>query len=87
MTASQSKHDKRFMVFNLTDGIPAAPDLMTLQEAQELVYRFPQRYEAQGYYLTASGGRVPADRIELEIIDTVSEPQGRYDPRLQWGSE
>ncbi len=80
MTASQSKHDRRFMVFNLTDGVPAAPDLMTLQAAQEFVWRFPRRYALQGYYLTASRERVPADRVELGIIDVGTEPP------YAWGS-
>ena len=74
MTALQSKHNRRFMVLNLTDGIPAAPDLKTLQAAQEFVWRFPQRYASQGYYLTASRERVPADRVELGIIDVGTDP-------------
>lgn len=83
MKPTETEEDKRFMVFNVTDRVFVAPDFMTLQEAQELAYRFPQRYAAQGYYLTASGERVPAEWIELQIIDMVSEPQGRYDPRLR----
>ena len=77
MTASQGKHDRRFMVFNLTEGVLAAPDLMTLQAAQEFVWRL------HGYYLTASRGRVLADRVELGIIDMGADPP--YGPKLTNG--
>ena len=80
MTASQTKDDRRFMVFNLTDGVPAAPERMTLQAAQQFVLRFPQRYALQGYYLTASRERVPADRVELGIIDVGTEPPYAWEP-------
>ena len=49
------------MVFNLTDSVPAAPDRMTPQAAQRFVRRFSRE-------------RMPADRVELEIIDVGTEP-------------
>jgi len=58
---------KRFRVFNRTDGIPASPNIMTLQEAEAFVSEFPERYKRQGYYLTASGRRIPPEAVELEI--------------------
>lgn len=48
---------RRYQVFNCTDGIWASPFPMTLEEAEEFVKDFPERYERQGYYLTASRQR------------------------------
>lgn len=83
MQLTKTDAEKRFMVFNATDRVFVTADLLTLQQAQEIVYLFPKRYAAQGYYLTASGERVPPNLIELQIIDMVSEPQEGYDPDLQ----
>lgn len=74
MASTTSDENRRFMVFNATDGVPAAPDLVTLGEAQRFILRFRSRYAAQGYYLTAFGDRIPAERVELRIIDMASEP-------------
>ena len=74
VTASKTKRNRRYMVFNRTDGVFAAADLLSLRAARELVRCFRHRYAAQGYYLTAWGERVPADSVELEIIDMDFEP-------------
>ena len=61
------KTEKRYRVFNRTDGILASPNPMTLQEAEAFIRDFPKRYKQQGYYLTASGERIPAEAVELEV--------------------
>ena len=61
------EYEKRYRVFNRTDGIPAYPSPMTLQEAEAFIRDFPKRYERQGYYLTACGDRIPAEAVELEV--------------------
>ena len=40
---------------------------MTLVEAKAFIRDFPKRYEKQGYYLTASGERIPAEAVQLEV--------------------
>lgn len=58
----------RYRVYNRTDGVPAAPYSMTREEAEEFVRLYPKRFEQQGYYLTASGHRISAESVELEIV-------------------
>jgi hypothetical protein len=65
---------KRFSVFNRTDGIPASPNPMTLQEAEAFVREFPKRYERQGYCLTATGERIPPESVNLVLLDLDCEP-------------
>lgn len=63
-------NNKRFLVYNLTDGVPAFPGLMTLDEARRFVRDFPRRFDGQGYYLTGSRQRIRPEEVELEIVDT-----------------
>ena len=58
----------RFLVYNRTDAVLADPRLRTRQEAEEFVRLFPKRFERQGYYLTATGLRIPAEDVELESV-------------------
>jgi len=67
---------KHFLVFNRTDGILANPRLMTLEEAEVFIRDFPKRYQQQGYYLTASRQRIPAEAVDLEIVDEEMNPVG-----------
>jgi hypothetical protein len=41
---------------------------MTREEAEEFVRLYPKRFERQGYYLTASGYRISAESVELDIV-------------------
>jgi len=66
--------EKQYRVFNRTDGVFAAPSLMTLSEAEEFIRRFPARFRRQGYYFTASRERIPASYVELEIVDENLDP-------------
>ena len=66
--------ERRFLVYNRTDGIIAHPALMTFAEATEFIRRFPARLGQQGYYLTASRDRVPACTVELQIVDERLSP-------------
>lgn len=59
---------RRYQVFNHTDGIWAWPFAMTRDEAEAFVRGFPERYERQGYYRTASGKRIWPDEVELELV-------------------
>ena len=59
---------RRYQVFNLTDGIWAAPFAMSREDAEMFVRDFPERYERQGYYRTASGKRIRPDEVELELV-------------------
>ena len=61
---------RRYQVFNRTDGIWAAPFAMTSEEAEAFVRDFPERYERQGYYRTASGRRIRPEDVELELVRT-----------------
>mgnify|MGYP007044044985 FL=1 len=69
-----SRAERRFLVYNRTDGIIAHPALMTLAEATEFIRRFSARFDRQGYYLTASRDRVPAGTVELQIVDEGLNP-------------
>ena len=69
-----SRSERRFLVYNRTDGIIAHPALMTLAEATEFIRRFPARFDRQGYYLTASRERVLASAVEFQIIDERLHP-------------
>lgn len=72
--------ERRYQVFNHTDGVWASPFPMTLEEAEEYVKGFPGRYERQGYYRTASGGRIRAEDVELEVVecDRIWDLAGRF---------
>jgi len=74
LTGSPEARMKRFRVFNRTDGIPASPDSMTLQEAEAFVREFPKRYKQQGYFLTATGERIPPESVKLVLLDLEWEP-------------
>ncbi len=67
-------NNKRFLVYNLTDGIEAHPDLMMLAEARRFVRDFAGRFAVQGYYLTASRERMSPEDVSLEIVDTGAGP-------------
>ena len=72
--SDEAAGERRFLVYNRTDGIIAHPALMTLAEAKEFIRRFPERFGQQGYYLTASCDRVPACTVELQIVDESLNP-------------
>ena len=61
-------NNKRFLVLNRTDKIWAAPFAMTREEAEAFVKDFPERYQRQGHYRTASGKRIPPADVELELL-------------------
>lgn len=60
--------ERRYQVFNCTDGIWASPLPMTWAEAEVFVKDFPARYGRQGYYLTASRERIRPEDVELEVV-------------------
>jgi hypothetical protein len=62
--------ETRFLVYNVTDGVMAWPELMTLAEARRFVQHFPERFARQGCYLTASWERISPDAVLLEIVDS-----------------
>ncbi len=66
--------DKRFLVYNLTDGILACPELLTLAEARSFIRSFPERFAQQGYYLTASGERIRPELVEFDMVDVGADP-------------
>ena len=72
--SDEAAGERRFLVYNRTDGIIAHPALMTFAEAKEFIRRFPERFSRQGYYLTASRDRVPACAVELQIVDESLSP-------------
>ena len=76
-------NEKRFQVYNWTDGVPAHPDPMTLAEAMAFARHFPGRFAQQGYYLTASGERIRPDDVELEIVDVGESPPLGQDSAAQ----
>ena len=39
---------KRFLVYNLTDGVLAYPELLTLAEARGFIRSFPSRFAGRG---------------------------------------
>lgn len=61
--------NKRYHVYNATDGILAHPEAMTREEATAFVEAFRQRYTRQGYYLTARRHRIPPQAVHLTIIE------------------
>lgn len=70
---------RRYRVFNRTDGVYADPRILTREEAEVVVRDFPKRFERQGYYLTGSRERIPPMAVELEIVDEGEErPAGYY---------
>jgi len=59
----------KFMVWNDTDGVPAAPEPFdTPDEAWGFIDRFRKRYATQGYYLTAQGERISPDDVEFLVV-------------------
>lgn len=64
--------EARFLVYNVTDGVMAWPELMTLAEARRFVQQFPERFARQGYYLTATWERIGPDAVLLEIVDAAT---------------
>lgn len=66
--------EKRYLVYNRTDEVLAHPTLMTLGEAEEFIRRFPARFRHQGYYFTASQERIPAQNVDLAIVDEHLRP-------------
>jgi len=58
---------KRFRVFNETDGLYAHPRTLSEKEAARFIEEFRQRFERQGYYLTARGERIPAAEVRLVL--------------------
>lgn len=80
--------NKRFLVYNLTDGVLVHPDLLTLAEARSLIRGFAGRFSRQGYYLTASGERLSPELIEFDIVDAGADPPLGLRSRAQvdhWG--
>ena len=67
MAVSNEKKDGKFIVMNLTDGIPASLEPMSREEAEEFKKNFPKRFKAQGYYLTSGRERIKPEDVKLEI--------------------
>lgn len=68
---------RRFLVFNRTDGILAHPEFMSFDQARDFIKRFRARFTQQGYYLTAAQERIPAECVELTIMDAQPYPMAR----------
>lgn len=64
--------EARFLVYNVTDGVLAWPELMTLASAQRFVQQFPERFTRQGYYRTAFREQIRPDAVRLEIVDAAT---------------
>ena len=63
--------DRKFFVGNLTDGFPASPNEMSIEEAIQFMENFPKRFEIQGYYRTSRGEAIPPSSIRYELIPSV----------------
>jgi len=63
--------DRKFFVENLTDGFPASPNEMSIEEAIQFMEDFPKRYERQGYYRTSYGEAIPPSSVRYELIPFV----------------
>ena len=61
-------------VYNSTDGVLAWPGPLPINLAREFIREFPKRYERQGFYLTATGERIPAESVKLVLLDLDWEP-------------
>ncbi len=59
---------REYLVFNVTDGILATPNLLTLAEAEAFVRDFPRGYKRRGYYLTRDQKRIAPNEVELRIV-------------------
>lgn len=58
----------KYAVFNETDGIFVTHEPVSYEQAKEIVREFPNRFKQQGYYLTATQERIPADQVLLTIM-------------------
>ncbi len=58
----------KYLIFNRTDGVYAHPEAVSHAEAQRLISELKQRYERQGFYSSASRGRIPISELELEVV-------------------
>lgn len=58
----------KYLIFNRTDGVYAHPEPVSYTEAQRLLTELKQRYQQQGFYASASHGRIPISALELELI-------------------
>ena len=61
-------------VYNSTDGVLAWPGPRPINQAKEFIREFPKRYEKQGYYKTAAGGRIDPESVKLVLLDENWEP-------------
>ena len=58
-----------FQLWNETDQVFAAPNTFKTEKAA-LTYaeKFRKRFAMQGYYLTASGHRIPPEAVKLMVV-------------------
>lgn len=62
----------KYHVFNETDSVWATNRPMTSKNARKFINGFLQRFERQGYYLTASGQRIALADVNL-VLKPVEE--------------
>ena len=67
------KDFRLYRVFNATDGIYASEEEMSAKEADQFVQDFLDRFNRQGYYLTAAGERIPIDDVRLRVEEAGEE--------------
>lgn len=74
-TTGEPGKDKRWFVFNLTDGIAAHRFPMTLEEAVDFMKAFPKAFEVQGYYKTSLWERIPPEQVQLVLLPDGCTPR------------
>ena len=65
---------KEYIIFNETDGIPAAPtSFPSREDAEKFVKDFPSRFKPQGFYLTSNYERINPQDVQLTIYEVDSD--------------
>ena len=59
--------DKKFIILNLTDGVPISPKEFDIIDAINFIEEFPKRFERQGHYTTSRGEMIPPSSIRYEF--------------------
>jgi hypothetical protein len=61
-------NEPKYFIFNETDGLYAHPEPLTVREAFVWALEFRERFAQQGYYASATKGRIPVSQLQLSLI-------------------
>ncbi len=75
-------NEEMYTVMNVTDGVPASPEVFTEEKADKFIQEFPKRFQGQGYYLTSNKERIDPSDVKLEKVPVEGDvPEGTYEAK------